>query len=185
MCSCGKPTINGELGYRWQPTDAPSIHPLNPPDLRPGETLVYDEPGRCGGMDSHSFHYRVVSSDTDSLALLVRHGGGDVRTRPLFCIGPALAALDSNGRYWLLNAIYHASSDAARKAQEREHEGWIKAAAEKRIRTRNNSKRGTVKVWIESPITEATPDANGCPMNRGRLEDCSAATCRGCSEDHD
>ena len=62
MCSCGKPTINGELGYRWQPTDAPSIHPLNPPDLRPGETLVYDEPGRCGGMDSHSFHYRVVSS---------------------------------------------------------------------------------------------------------------------------
>jgi hypothetical protein len=81
MCCCGKPTINGELGYRWNnPNAEPMIHPVNAPDVSEGETILYDEPGRCGGIDSHSFHYRVTKLH-GSLFLLVRHGAGDERIR--------------------------------------------------------------------------------------------------------
>ena len=64
MCCCGKPVINGQPGFKWQPNDAPRIHPVNPPALDEYETLLYDEPGRCGGLDAHCHHYRVASQGT-------------------------------------------------------------------------------------------------------------------------
>lgn len=46
MCCCGKPTINGETGYRWNdPNSTPGVYPVNPPDVQEGETILYDEPG--------------------------------------------------------------------------------------------------------------------------------------------
>lgn len=153
MCCCGKPVVNGELGYRWSPNDAPSIRPVNAPELEASDSLLFDEPGRCGGLDSHCHHYRVVTRYS-SVFLLVRHGGGDERVRlsagSLLTV--AFSALDSNARYWFLNAIYHAHSDGAREAREKENHSWRTAAAEKRIKTRKM--RDGVKVWIE-PATAA------------------------------
>jgi hypothetical protein len=152
MCCCGKPTINGELGFRWnRPNAEPGIYPVNPPAVGEGETILYDEPGRCGGIDSHSHHYRVVRSRGTAM-LFVRHGGGDERIRlsNATAVVNALAALDSNGRYWLLNAIYHAQNDAARDARVKERARWYSAAQDKRIRTRKERGGSYVKVWIEN-----------------------------------
>lgn len=148
MCCCGKPTINGEPGYRWNDPSGPGgIRPVNPPDVVEGETILFDEPGRCGGIDSHSHHYRVVRG-----SLLVRHGGGDERVRlsNTNAVITALSGLDSNGRYWLLNAIYQAHHDGGRDAMVKERETWRKAAASKRIRTRKQRGSDSVKVWIEA-----------------------------------
>lgn len=61
-----------------------------------------------------------------------------------------LAQLDSNARYWLLNAMYHAYSDGRQHGQDETREYWRKAAAEKRIKTRKQPGRDFVKVWIEA-----------------------------------
>jgi hypothetical protein len=149
MCFCGKPNVNGTPGYRWQHDAAPSTRPIDPPTVTADETILYDEPGRCGGFDSHSHHYRVIRSDFGRLELLVRHGGGDERIRLTLRGTEALDALDSTARYWILNAIYHAHRDAASNARIVEADRWTRAAAEKRIKTRKQPARGTVKVWVE------------------------------------
>ena len=148
MCSCGTANVNGTLGYRWQPNDSPGVRECNPPQLLEKERLLYDEPGRCGGMDSHSHHYRVVQLYS-SLFLVVRHGGGDERIRLDNVLGARLSAMDSTTRYWVLNALIHAHKAGEYKAQEKEAAKWRQAAAEKRIRTRKQRGAG-VKVWIES-----------------------------------
>jgi hypothetical protein len=61
----------------------------------------------------------------------------------------SLTALDSNARYWIFNAIFHAQNHAARDARDSEAARWMHAAANKRIKTRKYPARGTVKVWIE------------------------------------
>jgi hypothetical protein len=150
MCCCGKPTINGELGYKWQPDDAPITRQVDPPDVADDETILYDEPGRCGGLDSHSHHFRVTL-ERGRVYLLVRHGGGDERMEfgwKSTTLAP-LAALDSNGRYWLLCAAFHGMKDAASNARTEINDTWRTAAAEKRIRTRKHPGRDQVKVWID------------------------------------
>lgn len=150
MCCCGKPIINGQPGYRWQPNDTPHVREVNPPDLGEHDQLLYDEPGRCGGLDAHCHHYRIVTNFS-SLFLLVRHGGGDERVRlsgtPTF--RDTLAALDSTARYWMLHVIFHAHSDGTHKGHNTEAQRWRIAAAEKRIKTRKARTTNTVKVWIE------------------------------------
>jgi hypothetical protein len=153
MCCCEKPTVNGEVGYRWNdPNAPPSVYPVKPPELKEDETLLYDEPGRCGGLDSHSFHYRLVSRFS-SVYLVVRHGGGDERFRlsSTTTLLETLTAMGSTARYWVFNALYHAHSYAKREGREGEAMRWRQAAAEKRIRTRKNRGENTVKVWIEQP----------------------------------
>ena len=157
MCCCGKPTVNGELGYRWNdPKALPSVRPLNAPELREHDNLLYDEPGRCGGLDSHSFHYRLVNR-YGSLFLLVRHGGGDEQFRltSTATLVATLAAMDSTSRYWLFNALYHAHADGKREGREGESSRWLKAAAENRIRTRKVRGEDAVKVWIEAAVTHS------------------------------
>jgi hypothetical protein len=150
MCCCGKPTINGELGYKWQPDDAPSTRPVDPPDVADDETILYDEPGRCGGLDHHAHHFRVVQWYS-SLFLLVRHGGGDERMRlfPHKRLAAMLANMDSDTRYWILAAIYDAYSDGQTAGRETERTTWSRAAVEGRIKTRKQRNSNTVKVHIE------------------------------------
>lgn len=155
MCCCGKPTVNGTPGYKWQPNDTPIIRPVHPPTLGEGDNLLYDEPGRCSEhTDAHSHHYRLTQWH-----LLVCHGGGEERiiinSKEIL---PILANLDSNGRYWLFSSIYRAYSEGERKAQDKERLKWTRAAAEKRIKTRKLRNSVAVKVWIESKpdLSEAT-----------------------------
>ena len=61
MCCCAKPNVNGEPGYSWDGKSI-STRPVDPPMLEDGDVLLFDEPGRCGGMDSHCHHYRLVKS---------------------------------------------------------------------------------------------------------------------------
>jgi hypothetical protein len=151
MCCCGQPNVNGTPGYRWQPDDVPRVRPVNPPDLSEGDTLLADEPGRCGGIDHHSHHFRLVMNRFGSgLSLLVRHGGGDERINMgVMPIKDRLLAIDSDSRYWLLASLYSVHSSARDEATSAEAHKWSRAAAEKRIKTRRN--RSTVKVWIEPP----------------------------------
>ena len=156
MCCCGKPTINGEQGYRWnEPAGPTSVYPVNPPDLGEHDTLVWDEPGRCGGLDSHSHHYRVVKS-LASVYLLVRHGGGDERVYLSPTIMRPLSLVDSTARYWILNTIYHAQANAARDARDKESFKWRMAIAEKRVKTNRRRIRGMYpKVWIVEKVPSA------------------------------
>lgn len=150
MCCCDNATVNGNLGYRYSPSSPPSVYPVNPPALSDGDTLLYDEPGRCGGIDSHSYHYRVVLKHS-TLQLLVRHGGGTERIRNLSLYKgqrEILATLDSNSRYWLLNALYHAVRDSARVARDSEADRWKLAAIEKRIKTRRKNGSITVRIAV-------------------------------------
>jgi hypothetical protein len=148
MCCCPKPDINGEPGFLWNnPQGAPGVYPVNPPDIPENETLLYDEPGRCGGVDSHSHHYRVTKY-MGSVKLYVRHGAGDDHLGISLWNQQVeiLELLDSNSRYWVLNAIHHAYRDGERKGENESHQMRQRAAAEKRIKTRKV--RGGVKVWI-------------------------------------
>ena len=151
MCCCDKPNVNGTPGaYSWDGKSHMTREPA-PPALADGDSLIHDEPGRCGGLDAHSHHFRLVKN-AGRYAILVRHGGGDERI-PLGCTVPmtvpALAAMDSNSRYWLFHTLYSVQRDAARSASETCSQEWKQAAAEKRIRTRRLPKRGICKVWID------------------------------------
>ncbi|GGG87103.1 hypothetical protein [Edaphobacter dinghuensis] len=150
MCCCDKPTVNGEFGYKWQPNDAPMVRRPNAPELHEGQSLIHDEPGRCGGLDSHCHHYRVVKWYS-SVYLLVRHGGGDECFR--LCTTKALldtlAALDSSPRYWMLNSLYHAYGDGKRIGTDQTNNYWRTAAADGRIKTRKLRGRNAVKVSVE------------------------------------
>lgn len=139
MCCCAIPNVNGEPGYSWDGKNV-STRPVDPPTLTDRDVLLFDEPGRCGGMDSHSHHYRLVSDI--GLHLLVKHGGGQERIRVSLPRGFSFEGPDSNTRYWMLNAIFHASSDG-------------KAFVEDRLKKRKLPSQGTVKVWIE-PRPEST-----------------------------
>ena len=164
MCCCGTPTVNGEMGYQWQPNDAPRIRPVDPPALREGEVLIYDLPGRCGGIDAHCHHYRIVKWHSMT-SLAVKHGGGEERIRlsttPTFTL--MLEQLEDAARYWMCHTLYHAIEEAGRTASENEGEKWRTAAAEKRIKTRKIRNRG-VKVWIEPRTTEAK-GVQSCAMS--------------------
>lgn len=150
MCCCGKPNINGQPGYSWD-GKAVGVRPVDPPEIEERESLIFDEPGRCGGQDSHCHHYRVTS-----LGLLVRHGGGTERLRlsNQKAVITALSALDSTGRYWLLNALYRAAGDASRNAQDETSAKYRKAFVEGTLKKRKLPAQGQVKVWIEPTIVE-------------------------------
>ena len=150
MCMCGKPTINGQPGYCWDGKTR-GVYPVNPPGLAPRDSLLYDEPGRCGGLDSHSYHFRLVKASDGGIYLLVRHGGGDERIR-LGTSRPGLAVLanlDSNGRYWLLQMFYHAHQDGVREAEEQVAQTYRQAFVEGRLRKRKIRGTDSYKVEIK------------------------------------
>ena len=146
MCCCAKPTVNGEPGYSWDGKTV-SVCPVDPPAIAADDKLLFDEPGRCGGLDSHCYHYRVVKNC--GLKLLVRHGGGELRVRLSGPLEGPLSALDSNARYWVLNAIYHAQNNAKSDAQISAGQVYRKAFAEGRLKKRKIRGTDSYKVWIE------------------------------------
>lgn len=154
MCMCEKPTINGEPGYSWDGKSV-SVRQPAPPQLQEGDALIYDLPGRCGhGCDSHCHHFRVVKNHT--YALLVCHGGGEERIELGSRHGvKVLESLDDEGRYWFLQMLYHVQAHASRVAAGKVGQRWLKAAAEKRIKTRK--KRGGIEVRImDEEVTQQT-----------------------------
>lgn len=154
MCCCGKPTVNGQPGYRWQPNDAPSIRQPHAPELEEGDQLLADCPGRCGrGIDSHCHHYRVVAHGPFWF-LLVQHGGGVERFRlgKSAYLLPLLQKMSEDDLYWILNGIYWEMKHVQDIARNNERTYWQTAAAEKRIKTRTRRERGGyrfTKVWVE------------------------------------
>ncbi len=158
MCMCGKPTRNDEPGYSWDGKSR-SVYGVEgrAPTVPAGALILYDEPGRCGGTDSHSYHFRVVDTRGDGwkYTLLVRHGGGDEAIdiggpRGLvFGIG---AAGDSDARYWLMAWFYHHRYYAIREAKEAERRQWAEAAVEKRIKIKRRN--GSRYVSIEPKRAE-------------------------------
>lgn len=153
MCCCGQPIINGQMGYKWQPNDTPIIRPPDPPPLDPDDEVLYDEPGRCGGIDSHSHHLIVVKRFGQAY-LLFRHGGGvgriDLHSMYKMSLERTLAAMDTNTRYWTLLTVYHAWNDGLRKGHSDESNRWESAFLEKRLKRRR--RQGRVSVYFEPKI---------------------------------
>lgn len=158
MCCCGKPNVNGSPGYSWDGKSF-GVYPARAPELAEGDVLLWDEPGRCGGLDSHSHHYRLVRR-YGSLSLLVAHGGGTERIAYVSLPNvDALAALDSNARYWILGAIYHAHSDGAHKGWMDTREEYVNAFVQGRLKKRKSPGRDYHKVWIEPKAANARLEA--------------------------
>lgn len=146
--------MTGDNGYKWQPGDNTGVYPVNPPELRDGDILLFDEPGRCGNRtDSHCHHYRLVQN-CGFFYLLVRHGAGDeCHDLGFFGIVPqALLKLSSDDRFWLFGSIHHAIRTASRDARELTESIWRKAAAEKRIKTRKVRGQNACIVSIERTV---------------------------------
>jgi hypothetical protein len=157
MCCCGQPVINGHYGYKWQPNDTPSIRQPYPPEIDEGDVLLYDGPGRCGGLDAHCHHYRVIRRFS-SFYLLVQHGGGkeEIRLSTTGHFRDIFLTLDATSIYWLLHTLYYAHSDGKQQGAEQTRQYWQSAAIEKRIKTRKL--RDRVKLWVE-PRVIATSSA--------------------------
>jgi hypothetical protein len=156
MCCCEKPNINGEMGYSWD-GESIGVRPASAPEVAERDVILFDEPGRCGGMDSHCHHYRLVKNV--GTYLLVRNGGGDQRLRVSLPRGFSLEFMDSNTRYWILNAIYHAHSDGISEARTNTAAEFRKAFAEGRLKKRKLRGSNSVKVWIEDRLR--TPEQPG------------------------
>lgn len=148
MCCCGKPTINGDPNYSWDGKTR-SVYPQNPPDLEEGDTLIHDEPGRCGGLDSHSYHFRLVKQ-YGTYFLLVSHGGGSERIKLTGSGYPGMALLSQLGesydRYWLMQLIYHVRSDAVSEAREKERNRWAAAIVAKKVKVRRKGGMRRVEI---------------------------------------
>ena len=142
-----KPTLNSECNYG-----------VAGPTIQKGETIVYDEEGRCcpqvngkGSTDYHSHHFRVFKNEYSGHRFAVKHGGGEesYNMYPHTRVVEMLAKLDSDSRYLMLYALWSQWSDGDSKGYANADAKWRKAAAEKRIKTRKMPGRADVKVWIE------------------------------------
>jgi hypothetical protein len=120
--------------------------PWRAPELKDADALILCEHGRViyrdnRGVDYRSHWYRVVQRD-GFYHLLVKHGGGTESFEITFREGfpaIAIAKMDSDDRYLLLNALYRAYTRgrldghaSAKKHQEEE----IAAGTLKRCRPR-------------------------------------------------
>lgn len=152
MCCCGKPNKNGEPGYSWDGKSF-STRQVDPPDMEESDTLLHDEPGRCGGLDSHCHHLRLVRRRYDGLTLLVRHGGGDecLTLRDYNAtLEKTLAAMDSDSRYWALLAILRTAKERSLLARSEESLCWRTAIAEGRVKRRKLRGQSAYRVTIDA-----------------------------------
>jgi hypothetical protein len=145
-----KPTLNSQCGYGGA---------SSAPGIKDGETIVFDEEGRCapqingsGGTDFHSHHYRVFKSLCGGHRFAVRHGAGDEsfnmyeHTR----VVEILASMQSDARFLMLHALFGQRRDGLTIGNDTANSTWTRAAVEKRIRTRKARGQDAVKVWIDA-----------------------------------
>jgi len=147
MCNCDKPNINGQFGYKWNDNNE-HTRSVHPPETLDDDKILYDLPGRCGGIDSHSYHFTVVERETfgrKTILLLVRHGGGDESfdigsSQRVYNSGLIEAinnAADDNARYWLSLTLYRSMSQLKIGSIDKERRIWKRAAAEGRLKIRS------------------------------------------------
>jgi hypothetical protein len=157
MCACGKPTINGVDEYSWD-GESRFIRNVDPPALNEDDMLIFDLPGRCGAIDAHSHHFRVVIQ-RKAVVLLVRHGGGDERIPMPDYAGvviDSLGSMSESNQYWFVYSIYSAVRHESRGVEIELNAKWRQAFVDKRIKKRKS--KGMYSVWIEQPETAT---ANG------------------------
>ena len=174
MCCCAKPNINGEFGYSWNGPHV-GVYPLNPPALGERDTLLFDEPGRCGGLDCHSHHFRLVKNC--GTVLLVRHGGGDERIYVSLPKGFSFDGMDSNTRYFLFHAIYYAHHTGEQEGREATTRKYNSAFVDGRLKKRKLPARGVVKVWIEPKVTPAPTVCPDCANGTHEISGNPACAC--------
>lgn len=163
MCMCEKNNVNGEPGYK-RPGDPQNVRQPLPPKVDDNDEMMYDLPGRCGKVDSHSYHFIVTKNYRNALSLYVRHGGGQEK----FFIGyiegkirTGIAevinnALDDDARYWFILTLYRTLSDARREARNEEREGWKRAARENRLKLRTRKGHKYAEILPEILVSEIT-----------------------------
>lgn len=173
MCCCKEPNRNGEPGYSWDGKHV-GVRPVDPPTLKDGDTLIFDEPGRCkpkvhettSAIDFHCHHFRLVVAKhtVRSYVLLVKHGGGEERIELAGSykrIEELLRLHDSDGRYLLLHTLYDVHKEARRAGERAASHLYVVAFIEGRLRKRRQrgAAEGSLsqtKVWIESRPTQAS-----------------------------
>ena len=165
MCCCEKPNVNGEPGYSWNGKGVSTREP-SPPALHDGDRLLYDEPGRCGGLDSHCHHFVLVRDTRGNLVIRVRNGCGDsaVVIARNYSPGSAviekqMAAMDSNGRYLFMQAIVTTHSNAITDARDEATNSWSLAAIEKRIKIRRRGGHKYVSITPRVVVAESSAAA--------------------------
>lgn len=153
MRCCSRPTINGDPhAYSWDGKTF-STRAVDPPTLAETDELIYDLPGRCGEVDSHGHHVRIVKTAgrPASCALLVRHGGGDERLSLPYrgdAVVAPLADLAANARYWFVLQVYNLAREHGRRMADAADRRWRDAAAERRIIVRKRRGRNFYDVTI-------------------------------------
>lgn len=148
MCMCANPTVNGEPGYCSTYGAPVGVYKPNPPELRDGDELIFDEPGRCGGVDAHSYHHRLVKGYGDNYTILTRHGGGD-RAFPVRwpeSVIQSMRRMCSADRYWLLHGVAYSAEGGERSARNAESRRWHQAAVQNRIKVNRRKKIPTVEI---------------------------------------
>lgn len=151
MCCCIQPNVNGTPNvYRWNPTDTPMTRKPSPPTIGEQDTIIFDEPGRCGGVDVHHQHHTLVMRGEYSTFLLTRNGLGDHGFRVDKRIVPLLTVMNSNERFRFFEALYDAHSEGEKKATASVNKMWREAAAEKRIKVRKVRGKDAIGVHIQS-----------------------------------
>lgn len=158
MCNCvSHPNVNGEPGYRWNDNGPGGVRQPSPPPVGPDETVLFDEPGRCGGLDGHAHHFMVIKPQYGYPVLAWNHGGGPGRIElggPIWkLIAPTIAGLETHARYWLLYAIYEVQETARRTARKAEWAVWHQAALQGRIKV--NRRRRIPTVTIDNSVVAA------------------------------
>ncbi len=168
MCNCiSHPNVNGEPGYRWNDNGPGGVRQPSPPPVGADETVLYDEPGRCGGLDGHCHHFMVIQRQYGYPVLAWNHGGGPGRVELAGAIwkliAPTIAGLDTHARYWLLYAIYSTVHKAVQHAEVVERGTWRDAAIEKRIKVRRRGGRTRVEILTRAVTAiKWTPADVGC-----------------------
>lgn len=164
MCTCEHPNVNGEPGYRWQPSDRPSIRQPSPPELHEHDEMIYDLPGRCGRCDSHCHHFTIVNNYRGGRVLRVRHGGGD----EAYDIGSGFGShrqgimealercADDDERYWFIQTLYNVLRETRQEAAIKERETWKRAAREGRLKIRSRKGVKFAEILPEILASELT-----------------------------
>ena len=129
--------------------------PFRAPDLSEGDTLIYSECGRVLDNTCYRSHYfRLVRGQYGGYYLLVKHGGGQERTKIAYSnrIIPSLENLDSDARYFIFHTMHRIELEARTLAVENTASKYRAAFVNGKLKKRKLRGQPSVKVWIENRI---------------------------------